>query len=86
MPKIETAEQILRTRTVSAGALLEGRADLSTYPFQLLMISDLQGMGAEKVSRVVTAAEHLMNYGWELVNIAEFTGTHIAYAAMRRKL
>lgn len=74
-----------RTRTVTAHALLEGRADLTSYPFQLLTIVSQRGVGVERVGVAVAAAEFLMGYGWELVNVGEFAGSSVACAVMRRR-
>jgi hypothetical protein len=85
MANVETAEMIGRTRTVTANALLEGRADLSVYPFQLLAVVSQRGVGAERVGYAVAAAEMLMQYGWDLVSVSEFAGSHLACAVMRRR-
>ncbi len=84
MPSIETADQIAASRRVSAEAVLEGRADLSRYPFQLLTVQTVRGTGVERVAYAASAAEFLMRYGWELVNIGNFTGSNVVCAVMRR--
>jgi hypothetical protein len=38
----------------------------------------------ENMSAVLAGAEMLLPYGWELVNVAEFTGSAHACAVMRR--
>jgi len=85
MANVETADMIGRSRTVTAHALLEGRADLSAYPFQLLTVISQRGVGVERVGFVVAAAEMLMQYGWDLVNVGEFAGSNVACAFMRRR-
>ena len=85
MPNLETADQIAKTRRVSAEALLEGRADLTQYPFQLLTVQALRGMGVERVAYAASAAEFLMGYGWDLVTIGNFTESNVVCAVMRRR-
>jgi hypothetical protein len=85
MAGVETAEMIARSRTVSAAALFEGRADLSAYPHQLLAVSSLRGNSPEQVTIAVAAAEYMRQYGWELVNVAEFGNTGMVYAFLRRR-
>jgi predicted ATPase len=86
MANLETADMIAKTRRVSAEALLEGRADLSQYPFQLLTVTTLRGMGVERVAYAASAAEFLMQYGWELVSLGNFTESNVVCAVMRRRL
>jgi hypothetical protein len=76
---------IARNRLVTAQALFEGRADLATYPFRLLGVVSQRGTGMENLSAVLAGAEMLLPYGWELVNVAEFTASHHACAVMRRR-
>ena len=59
-------------------------ADLNGYPYQLLGVVAQRGAGMETVGTALAAAELLLPYGWELVNVAEFTGSHNACAIMRR--
>jgi len=85
MVALETAEMVARSRMISAQALFEGRADLNGYPFRLLGVYSVRAMALDNVSLVLAAAEMLMQYGWELVNISKFTGdTPSACAIMRR--
>lgn len=85
MVALETAEMIARSRMISAQALFEGRADLNGYPFRLLGVYSLRAQGLDNVSMVLGAAEMLMQYGWELVNVSKFTSdTSSACAIMRR--
>jgi predicted ATPase len=84
MANLETAEMIGQRRRVSAEALLEGRADLSQYPFQLLTIQTLRGAGIERVAYCTSAAEFLMQYGWELVSVGNFTESNVVCAIVRR--
>jgi hypothetical protein len=84
---METADKLLRTRTVSAQGLLEGRVDLSRYPFQLLAILSSRGMGGgERLAQLMVATEHLMNFGWDLVNVVNIGGeTSYPTAIMKRR-
>jgi hypothetical protein len=75
---------IARSRLVTAHALFEGRADLNGYPFRLLGVVSQRGVGMDDLSAVLAGAEMLMPYGWELVNVSEFTGSNNACAVMRR--
>jgi hypothetical protein len=84
MAKPETAEMIARSRIVTAHALFEGRADLNGYPFQLLGVVSQRGTGIDDLSAALAAAEMLMPYGWELVNVSEITASRHTCAVMRR--
>jgi len=84
MAKPETAEMIAHSRIVTAHALFEGRADLNGYPFQLLGVVSQRGTGIDDLSAVLAGAEMLVPYGWELVNVSEFTASRLACAVMRR--
>jgi hypothetical protein len=86
MVRPETAEMIARSRLVTAQALFEGRADLTGYPFRLLAVVSQRGTGMENVSAVLAGAEMLLPYGWELVNVAEFTSSGHACAVMQRRI
>lgn len=85
MAVAESPEQIARTRTITAAAILENRADLRTYPHRLLTILSHHGVGADKVTQAVAAAEVLEQFGWELVTIAEFASSRLVYAVLRRR-
>jgi hypothetical protein len=85
MVKPETAEMIARSRTVTAGALFEGRADLNGYPYQLLGVVQEGKPGMDHVSLVLAAAEMLLPYGWQLVNVSEFSQNGHACAVMQRR-
>jgi hypothetical protein len=75
---------IARARFVTAHALFEGRADLNGYPFRILGVVSQRGSGMENLSAVLAAAEMLIPYGWELVNVSEFTASNHACAVMQR--
>lgn len=75
---------IARTRFVTAHALFEGRADLNGYPFQLLGVVAQRGSGMENLSAALAGAEMLIPYGWQLVNVSEFTASNHACAVLRR--
>jgi hypothetical protein len=83
MSTIETSEMIAQNRTVTADALLEGRADLRSYPFKHLAVLSRRGVATERVSFAVAAVEVLSQYGWELVNVAEFADSGLVYAFVR---
>jgi hypothetical protein len=75
---------IARARFVTAHALFEGRADLNGYPFRILGVVAQRGTGTENLSAALAGAEMLLQYGWELVNVSEFTGSNHACAVLRR--
>ena len=76
---------IAHSRLVTAHALFEGQADLNGYPFQILGVVSQRGSGIENLSAALAGAEMLMPYGWELVNVSDFTGSNYACAVMRRR-
>lgn len=75
---------IARTRTVTADAVLANRIDLRSYPYRLLAIHCQSGMGPERITIAIAAAEVLTGYGWSLVSVSEFGTGRIVYAIMRR--
>ncbi len=85
MPAAETPDQIARTRMVTARAVLQGQADLRTYPYRLLAVVSHHGVSGDKVSEAVAAAEFLGQFGWDLVNISEFASNKVVYAFLRRR-
>jgi hypothetical protein len=78
---IDAVERMIRNRVVTADAVLQGQADLRSYPFRLLLIE------GNHPSVVISAAEHLSNYGWDLINMYGY-GSHgsIIHAVMKRDL
>jgi hypothetical protein len=86
MIKVETAEMIARTRRVSAQALFEQRADLNGYPFRLLAVVSQTGVVWDDTAMVMAAAEYLMQYGWDLVNIARMTDANGSATAFMRRV
>jgi len=86
MAKVETAETIAQTRRVSAQALFEQRADLNGYPFRLLAVVSHTGVVWEDMAMVMAAAEYLMQYGWELVNIGRMTDQSGSATAFLRRV
>ena len=79
---METADHIMRTRTVKATTVLAGQADLRNYPFRLLAVESIS-----ETPTLYAAAEHLSNYGWDLVNVYCYgTNVNIVHAVMRRAL
>ena len=77
---------IAQTRRVSAQALFEQRADLNGYPFRLLAVVSTTNAGWEDTTMVMAAADYLMQYGWELVNIARMTDPSSAATAFMRRV
>ncbi|PYC65559.1 transcriptional regulator [Micromonospora arborensis] len=85
MPAAESPEHITRTRTVTARAILQGKADLRTYPYRLLAVVSQHGLGGDQISEALAAAEVLGQFGWDLVNVSEFASSRIVYAFLRRR-
>lgn len=83
MSNIETAEMIAGQRYVTARALLEGRADLRTYPFRYLAIHGYIHVMGERVQMMLAAIEMVDQWGWELVTMVEINQS--VYAFMRRR-
>ncbi|GIJ30767.1 hypothetical protein Vqi01_59290 [Micromonospora qiuiae] len=81
----ETPEQITRTRTVTAEAILGNRADLRGYPYRLLSVVARRGIGGDQITQAVAAAEVLEAFGWELVTVAELASSRMVYAVLRRR-
>ena len=77
---------IAQTRRVSAQALFEQRADLSGYPFRLLAVVSGTNSTWDDMAMVMAAAEDLMQYGWELVNIARMTDPSASATAFLRRV
>lgn len=84
MAQVETAALIAERRMVTAAAVVEGRADLGSYPFKHLNVQCYNKFRGDGVRLVTAAVEVLAQYGWELVNISEFTGNQL-YAFLRRR-
>lgn len=82
MPEIETAEIIANQRYVTARALLEGRADLRSYPYRYLAIHSYIHIMGERVQLLLAAVEMVEQWGWELVTMVEINQS--IYAFMRR--
>ena len=81
----ETLEQIARTRTVTADAVLGGSVDLGVYPYRLLTVLSHRGVGGDQVTQAVAAAEVLDRFGWELSTVSEVASSRMVYAVMRRR-
>lgn len=81
----ETAEMIARTRIVSAEAVLNNTADLRGYPHRYLAIMSHRGVGPERATYALMAAEVLDRLGWELLNVAEFGSSKLVHAFLRRR-
>ena len=68
-----SANQIAQTREVNARALMDGHADLRTYPHQHLgVMADLNAMMPLQTA-ILICAEILGQHGWELVSVARPT-------------
>jgi hypothetical protein len=78
-------DAIVRSRTVLAKDVLDGRVDLRSYPFRHLAVMVNRGVGAEQVTYVLAAVDLLGERGWELVTISEFAASRIVYAFVRRR-
>ncbi|NYF57944.1 transcriptional regulator [Micromonospora purpureochromogenes] len=81
----DALEQITRTRTVTASAILGNQVDMRAYPYRLLSIVSHHGIGGDQVTQAVAAAEVLEQFGWELVTVSEFASSRMVYAIMRRR-
>jgi hypothetical protein len=84
MPSFDNPAVIAQRRLVDATAVLENRVDLRGYPHRYLGVVAERGVGAERVSYAIAAAEYLSHWGWDLINITEFF-EHNAYAFLRRR-
>lgn len=80
-----TPDSIIRSRTVLAKDILDGRVDLRPYPFRYLAVMVNRGIGAEQVTYVLAAVDVLSERGWDLVSVSEFAASRIVYAFMRRR-
>jgi hypothetical protein len=85
MSNRETAEVMARTRIVSAEAVLNHTADLRGYPHRHLAILSHRGVGPERVTYALMAADALDRFGWELLNVAEFGSSKLVHAFLRRR-
>ncbi|SCG76882.1 transcriptional regulator [Micromonospora coxensis] len=81
----ETPDHIIRTRAVTADAILANRADLRPYPYRLISIVSHRGIGGDQVTQALAAAEVLETFGWQLVSVSEFASSRIVHAIMRRR-
>jgi len=72
------ADAVLTTENV-----LGGKVDLRAYPYRHLAVYCYNKFRGDGVRQVLAAADLLSNYGWELINISEFTGNQL-YGFMRR--
>jgi hypothetical protein len=77
-------DAILHTRTVLAQDVVEGRADLRSYPFRHLAVLAHRGQAIDQVPAVMVAVEMLGAVGWELVNVAELAQSRSVSAFVRR--
>ena len=80
-----TPESIIRSRTVLAKDILDGRVDLRSYPFRYLAVMVNRGVGAEQVTYVLAAVDVLSERGWDLVTVSEFTASRVVFAFVRRR-
>lgn len=85
MSNRETPEKIARTRMVSAEAILGNTADLRGYPHRYLAIHAVYGVGMERVTTALAAAEVLGRWGWELLHVAELGTSNQVCAFLRRR-
>ncbi|MDR7321861.1 MULTISPECIES: transcriptional regulator [Catenuloplanes] len=85
MASRQTPEEIVATRQVSAGAVLEGRADLRAYHYRHLAVLSDGTVEPERLARLMAAVEHLDAYGWELVTLSPSTDARRLIAILRRR-
>lgn len=81
----ETPQTIAQRRMVTAEAVLTGTADLRGYPYRYLAIMSHRGVGPERVTQALMAADALAQFGWELLNVAEFGHSKLVHAFLRRR-
>ncbi|MCW3816535.1 hypothetical protein ONA91_18995 [Micromonospora sp. DR5-3] len=79
-----TPQQLAKTRTVGADAVLRGEVDLRAYPYRHLALIARPAFLASGLTQLMEAVEHLSAYGWELVSIAPVTSNHTLCAVLRR--
>ncbi|MBQ0992156.1 transcriptional regulator [Micromonospora sp. H61] len=84
MSAYESPEQIVHSRMVSASGVLEHRVDLRGYPHRYLAVMSDRGIGVQKVTHAIAAAELLAMQGWRLMDISEFTSSRIVLAFLQR--
>jgi hypothetical protein len=82
MSQVETASMIANQRMVTAGGLLENRADLRGYPFRYVAIHSYTLLRGEGLRVLMAAVELLEQYGWTLVNMIQVDNN--LYAVMRQ--
>jgi hypothetical protein len=86
MARQQSPEEIVQTRQVSVGAVLEGRADLRDYHYRHLAVLSDGSVEPERLARLMAAVEHLDAYGWELVTMSPSTDARRLIAIVRRRL
>ncbi len=59
MARQQSPEEIVQTRQVSVGAVLEGRADLRDYHYKHLAVLSDGSVEPERLARLMAAVEHL---------------------------
>lgn len=84
MPSNDSPEKIAQRRLVDAAAVLENRVDLRGYPFRYLAVVSERGVGPDRVSYAIAAAEVLSQFGWDLINVAQFYERY-TYAFLQRR-
>lgn len=78
------SEEMIRHRSVTAAAVLEGRVDLRSYPHRHLAVL-CQGTGRDRIALAMAVADQLDRLGWDLVNVSDLTSSHNTYAFLRRR-
>ncbi|MFB9237053.1 transcriptional regulator [Plantactinospora siamensis] len=76
-------EQIARSFTVSATSIIDGTADLRTYPHRYLSVVS-SGPPSTALPEVLSCAQFLGQFGWELVNVTDLGASRITNAILRR--
>ncbi len=80
--RIESADVIARQRAVSADGIMNQTCDLRTYPYHYLFVHAYVGMRGDGMRQVVSAAEYLHFFGWELLTISQVDNN--LYGLLRR--
>ncbi|WP_222720850.1 hypothetical protein [Actinomadura sp. HBU206391] len=84
MRRAETPQEIAHTRTVRAETVLTGRVDLRGYPHRHLAVVS-HNTHAAALMEAMASAEHLSQWGWELVNMSNVGGTTTIMCAVMRR-
>ncbi|GAB3143640.1 hypothetical protein GCM10027290_20300 [Micromonospora sonneratiae] len=81
----EAPELVARNRVVTVEALLTNQVDLRAYPHRHIAVVSRLGIGVERVTPAIAAADLLDRHGWELVTVSELHNSRFVYAFFRRR-